>query len=147
MAWTSTTVPCTGFDITVYLPRPSAHHVTNTKPNSRVSSILKSTVFNRVYRNKLSVKIACKNWKLSTRRRIPFCGSAWTVDCWWRDGRTVFHIKVAGGNKSHISLPAHLVRQSTKHMMISRCVTQTGEQETHRQYQDRKYTGNTRRGN
>ena len=58
MAWTSTTVPCTGFDITVYLPRPSAHHVTNTKPNSRVSSILKSTDFSSVYRNKLFVKIA-----------------------------------------------------------------------------------------
>jgi hypothetical protein len=61
--------------------RPSAHHVTNIKPNNRFSSILKSAVFNMVYRNKHFVKIACKYRKLSTRRRIPFCGSAATVVC------------------------------------------------------------------
>jgi hypothetical protein len=56
MAWTSTTVPCTGFDITVYLPRPSAHHVTNTKPNSRVSAISKSTVLTGFVGTNFSLK-------------------------------------------------------------------------------------------
>ena len=60
---------------------PSAHHVTNIKPNSLFSSVLKGGVYNRVYLNELFVKIACKYWKLSTRRDIPFCGSASTVDC------------------------------------------------------------------